>query len=256
MTRLPPRRAAAVVVLLACAAACGNDSNNSATTDGTLRVYAAASLKVPFEELAAEFERSHPDTDVELNFAGSSDLATQIAAGAPADVFASANGATMDKVADEGLLSGTAQAFATNILTIAVAEGNPLAIDSLESLEDRDLAVVLCAPQVPCGAAALAVQRTAGVSIEPVSEETSVTDVLGKVSSGQADAGLVYVTDIASAEGAVEGIAFDAAAGAVNTYPIAATASGGDHAREFVALVTGADGKEILSAAGFGIPAP
>lgn len=244
------RPVGAVVVLL-CLACCGN---TNPTSDATLNVYAAASLQAPFEEIADEFEAAHPEVSVQLNFAGSSDLSTQIIAGAPAEVFASANAATMDQVAAEGLLASVPRTFATNILTIAVAAGNPFGIDSLESLADPEIAVVVCAPQVPCGAAAEKVQEVSGVSIEPVSEEGSVTDVLGKVSSGQADAGLVYVTDTEVAGGAVDGVPFDAADQAVNAYPIAVTGTGGDQAAQFVDLVTGPLGQDVLSAHGFGKP--
>lgn len=231
--------------------ACGS---TSPTADATLNVYAAASLQAPFENIAVKFEADHSEVSVRLNFAGSSDLATQIIAGAPAEVFASANAATMDRVAAEGLLAATPRTFATNTLTIAVAAGNPLGIDSLESLGDPDVSTVLCAPQVPCGAAAEAVQELSGIPIESVSEEGSVTDVLGKVSSGQADAGLVYVTDVQAAGGAVESVPFDAAGQAVNAYPIAVTGSGGELAQAFVDLVTAPPGQEILSAYGFGEP--
>lgn len=233
--------------------ACGS---NSTTTGGTLTVFAAASLKAPFEALAEDFERKHSGTSVQLNFAGSSDLATQLISGAPADVFASANEATMDSVASEGLLAATPETFATNTLTIAVPNGNPSGIDSLEDLADPQHAVVLCAPQVPCGAATEEVQRVAGIDIPAVSEEGSVTDVLGKVSSGQADAGLVYVTDVAAAAGSIDRIDFEAAAQAVNTYPIAATITGSPLAEDFISLVTGPVGQEILSTAGFGTPDP
>lgn len=250
MTRRLRRLVSAVVVF-----ALASCSNTDPATDGVLNVYAAASLQAPFEEIAAEFEAAHPGLSVQLNLAGSSDLATQIIAGAPAEVFAPANAATMEQVAAEGLLASPSKTFATNVLTIAVAEGNPLGIESLESLTEPGIATVLCAPQVPCGAAAAAAQEVSGVWLEPVSEEGSVTDVLGKVSSGQADAGLVYVTDVDAAGGGVDGVPFDAAAQAVNTYPIAAVGSGGDPASDFIDLVLGESGQEILSSHSFGKPA-
>lgn len=248
------RRVVSAVVVVLALASCGS---TDPAADGVLNVYAAASLQAPFEEIAAQFEAVHSGVSVQLNFAGSSDLATQIIAGAPAEVFASADTATMEQVAAEGLLASAPQTFATNVLTIAVAAGNPLGIESLESLTDAQISTVLCAPQVPCGAAAAAVQDASGVWLEPVSEEGSVTDVLGKVSTGQADAGLVYVTDVDAAEGAVGGVPFDAAAQAVNTYPIAGTGTGGDPAplsKAFVDLVLGQRGQDVLSAHGFGKP--
>lgn len=248
-SRLITAGRAAVVVLLV--GGCGTDS---AAADPSLSVYAAASLRAPFETIAEEYENAHPGLTVQLNFAGSADLAAQIIAGAPAEVFAAADPVTMERVAAEGLLASEPEAFATNILTIAVAPGNPLGIDSLEALDDPDVSVVLCAPQVPCGAAAKKLQRAAGITIEAVSEEGSVTDVLGKVTSGQADAGLVYTTDSRSAAEAVDSIPIDGAAGAANTYPIAVTGSGGEPAGGFVDFVTGPRGREILTAGGFGMP--
>ncbi|MFP5314913.1 MAG: molybdate ABC transporter substrate-binding protein [Actinomycetes bacterium] len=244
------RQAAGAVVVLSLSA-CGSGGQARETT---LNVYAASSLQVPFEEIAEEFEAAHSGVDVQLNFAGSSDLAAQIRAGAPAEVFASANEATMEQVAGEQLLASESRPFATNVLTIAVAEGNPLGIESLASLAEPTVSVVLCAPQVPCGSAAGDVQELTGVSLTPVSEEGSVTDVLGKVSSGQADAGLVYVTDAAAAAGSVDSVPFDAAAQAANVYPIAVTGTGGDLAADFVDLVTGVQGQRVLAAHGFGKP--
>lgn len=246
------RLVAPLAVVLGCSA-CGS---GTASSDDSLTVFAAASLKVPFEAIAGEFEAAHPGTDVRLNFAGSSDLATQIIGGAPADVFASADTATVDRVNSEGLLAKDPTMMATNTLTIIVAEQNPRSIESLESLQDPDVAVVLCAPQVPCGRAAQEVQRIAGVAISPVSEEGSVTDVLGKVANGQADAGLVYVTDAAAAADVVDSVDLPAADQVPNTYPIAPTVSGGDSAKNFIAFAAGPRGQEILSAAGFGRPSP
>lgn len=247
---LRARQAAGAVVVLSLSA-CGSAGQAG---EATLYVYAASSLQVPFEEIAADFEAARSGVDVQLNFAGSSDLAAQIRAGAPAEVFASANEATMEQVAAEQLLASEPRPFATNVLTIAVAEGNPLGIESLVSLAEPGVSVVLCAPQVPCGSAAGDVQELTGVSITPVSEEGSVTDVLGKVSSGQADAGLVYVTDAAATGGSVDSVPFDAAARAENVYPIAVTGTGGDLAAEFVDFVTGAQGQRVLAAHGFGKP--
>lgn len=249
------RRLTLAVVAVLGTAGCAGHGTTTASPD-TLTVFAAASLKEPFEAIAEEFEAAHPEVTVQFNFAGSSDLATQIVSGASADVFASANEPTMATVAAEGLLEGEPLSFATNVLTIAVPAGNPAGIASLEDLANPRYSVVLCAPQVPCGAAAKDVQAAAGIAIAPVSEEGSVTDVLGKVTSGQADAGLVYVTDVAAAQGAVEGIDFEEADEAVNIYPIASTTTDNRLAQDFIALVTGPEGQEILAAAGFGAPAP
>lgn len=223
---------------------------------GSITVFAAASLKATFTELATEFEAANPGTSVALTFAGSADLVTQITEGAPADVFAAADQKNMTKLTDAGLVEGEPVDFATNTLEIAVPPGNPAGIETLADLAAPGLKLVVCAPEVPCGAATVAVEQASGVTLTPVSEESSVTDVLGKVTSGEADAGLVYVTDVIAAGDAVTGIPFDESAEAVNTYPIVAIADSGapDVAAAFVAFVTSEAGRAVLEAAGFGAP--
>jgi molybdate transport system substrate-binding protein len=243
--------------LTACApAAPAGNAAPKAGASGTLTVFAAASLKATFTRLAADFETRNPGTKVTLSFAGSSDLATQITQGAPADVFASADTRNVTKLADAGLLDGTATNFATNVLEIAVPPSNPASVTSFADLARPGVKVVVCASQVPCGTASDAVEKAAGVTLSPVSEESSVTDVLGKVASGEADAGLVYVTDVKGAGGKVKGIPFDEAGVAVNTYPIATvgTSRNKELAEAFIAMVAGSDGRATLSEAGFGAP--
>ncbi|MCO4256307.1 molybdate ABC transporter substrate-binding protein [Pseudarthrobacter cellobiosi] len=223
---------------------------------GTITVFAAASLKATFTQLATDFGAKNPGTKVMLSFAGSSDLVTQITQGAPADVFASADTKNMTKLADAKLLDGTAKNFATNVLEIAVPPSNPASLASFADLAKPGVKVVVCASQVPCGAAADTVEKAAGVTLSPVSEESSVTDVLGKVTSGEADAGLVYVTDVKGAGDKVKGIPFAESGKAVNTYPIATVGSSRNKelAAAFIAMVTGADGQKTLGEAGFGSP--
>lgn len=230
--------------------------SSSAGQSATVTVYAAASLKATFTKIAAEFEAANPGTKVTLNFAGSSDLATQISQGAPADVFASADTKNMDKLSDAKLIDGTASNFATNVLEIAVPRANPASISSFADLAKPGVKVVVCAPQVPCGSATEKVATATGTTLKPVSEESSVTDVLGKVTSGEADAGLVYVTDVKGAGDQVKGITFGEADQAVNTYPIATVGSSRNKelAKAFVAMVTGSEGRRVLSDAGFGTP--
>jgi molybdate transport system substrate-binding protein len=243
---------AAGVAALAVAAGCGVQDGGGATT---LTVFAAASLKGSFEDLAEQFEAAHEGVDVRLAFAGSSDLAAQLRQGAPADVVASADTATMDSLVADDLV-GDPQVFATNTLTIAVPPGNPAGVATLADLADPGVTLVLCAPAVPCGAASARVARAAGLDLRPVSEEQSVTDVLGKVTAGEADAGLVYVTDVAAAGDTVEGVDLPESDGAVNTYPIAlvADAEQAELARRFVDLVLSRDGQRTLAASGFGAP--
>jgi len=252
--------------LAGCAAgtpgAAGTGSNSSAgasetrTLSGAITVYAAASLKSTFTKLASDFEAKNPGTKITLNFAGSSDLVTQITQGAPADVFASADTKNMTKLADAELIDGAPANFATNVLEIAVPPSNPASISSFADLAKPGVKVVVCAPQVPCGAAAETVEKATGTTLAPVSEESSVTDVLGKVTSGEADAGLVYVTDVKNAGDKVEGIPFAESDQAVNTYPIATvgTSKNKELAAAFIAAVTGSEGKTVLSDAGFGTP--
>ncbi|PRY60074.1 molybdate transport system substrate-binding protein [Knoellia remsis] len=262
-TRSYAVRAGAAVTGLTLLVACSGPASSgegAATTsaDTTLTVFAAASLQTPFEAIGAAFEEANPGTTVRFGFGGSSGLVAQLTEGAPADVLATANEATMTTAESAGLLAGTPRPFATNVLQIAVPADNPRRVDALADLADPATKVVLCAPAVPCGAASLAVEKAAGIDITPVSEEQSVTDVLGKVRSGEADAGLVYVTDVRGAGDSVRGIDFPEAAKAVNTYPIA-TLKGSENASfaiKFVAAVTSPDGQRVLRDAGFSPATP
>lgn len=221
----------------------------------TLTVLAAASLREPFAALETTFEEAHPGVDVQLSFGGSSDLADQIEAGAPADVVATADEPTMARLSDAGLVAAPT-VFATNVLTVVVPAGNPADIQGFADLGRDDVDVVLCAPEVPCGRAAAAVAEGAGVTPHTVSEEPSVTDVLAKIALGEADAGLVYVTDAATEPDDVETISTPEAADVVNRYPIAELTEPQDPelAHEWTALVTGEEGRSALSDAGFGTP--
>lgn len=260
MTRRHPVRAhlgtlALVAVLSGCGVAPGLHSEDvpSRTPTRTLSVFAAASLAEVLERIADQYEIEHPDVDVRLTYGGSADLAAQIREGAPADVFASANQDRMDSVAD--LTAAPPTLFAKNHLVIAVPTGNPAGITGMADLADPEVATVICAPQVPCGAATAELAALDGLTLTPVSEEQSVTDVLGKVASGQADAGVVYATDIARAAG-VEKVAIQGTERVLNRYPIAplAQASDPDLARDFVEHVASEDSRRALSEAGFGVP--
>ncbi len=258
------RSAAAVLLampaMVATLTACAGEPHTASVRDGattTLTVFAAASLGSAFEEVAGEFEAAQEGVEVQLNLAGSSGLAAQIREGAPADVFASADPAGMDLVAAQGLLGSEPADFAANTLLIAVPPGNPAGVQGLADLTGDDLNLVVCAPEVPCGAAAQRVAASAGLELSPVSEEQSVTDVLSKVVTGEADAGLVYVTDVLGTRD-VEGVelAESESGSAVNRYPIAtiATSENPDLAQEFVDLVLSETGQAILADAGFARP--
>ena len=231
-------------------------ANPTGALTGSITVFAAASLRGTFTELAKKFEATHPGVTVTTSFAGSSDLVTQITAGAPADVFASADTKNMAKLTTASLIDGSPADFATNVLEIAVPPSNPAAIRTFADLARAGVRTVICAPQVPCGSATVAVERATGVMLTPVSEESSVTDVLGKVSSGEADAGLVYQTDVRAAGSSVTGITFAESGTAVNTLTVAAlrTNTNARLASAFIGYVTGPVGRSVLRSAGFGTP--
>lgn len=246
-----------VVGVLALVLISGCSSAEQPAGENTkIMVFAAASLKKTFTDIGEQFKAENPGAAVEFSFSGSSDLVTQLTQGAEADVFASADTKNMDKAAQAGLPGGDPVNFASNTLTIAVAPGNPKKIASFKDLTQQGLNVVVCAAQVPCGSATQKVEQATGVTLNPVSEESSVSDVLNKVTTGQADAGLVYVTDARGAGEKVAEVPFPEAAGAVNTYPIAVLkgSKNPELARKFVDLVTGESGQKVLSAAGFAKP--
>ncbi len=220
------------------------------TLDGEVSVYAAASLSAAFDEIATAFTAEHPDVTVVPVYDGSSTLVTQILEGAPADVFASADEANMDKAGDAAV---DPELFASNTLVIAVPAGNPKGIADLADL--ADVTTVLCAVEVPCGAASAKLLDAAGVSIEAASLEQNVTAVLTKVETGEADAGLVYATDVIGRDD-VEGVVPENADDVVNHYPIAALADAPnpDAAQAFVAFVLSDAGQAILAEFGFGKP--
>lgn len=231
-------------------------TSSGAAISGTVTVLAAASLKASFDALAAQFEKAHPGATVKVSYDGSTTLATQITGGAPADVFVSADQKNMATVTDAGLATGTPTLFASNTLQIAVAPGNPKKITSLADLAKSGVLTVLCAPAVPCGRAAHTALDAAKVTVKPASEEQNVTVVLTKVQTGDADAGLVYRTDVSSAGGKVLGVDFPEASKAVNHYPIVAlkAAPNPAGAKAFVELVLGPDGQKTLAGLGFAKP--
>jgi len=243
----------AVLVLAGCGAPRSGVGEGLA---GTVTVFAAASLTEVFTELGEQLEDDHPGLDVQFNFAGSSALATQLTQGAPADVFASADTDQMDVVTNNGIVSTAPALFATNTLEIAVPAGNPGEITGLEDLADPDRTIALCAPEVPCGAAAEEVFDAAGLTAAPDTLEEDVRAALTKVTLGEVDAALVYATDVRAAGDAVQGIEFREAADVVNGYPICTLTDAPNPAgaRAFAELVTSRAGREALAAAGFGAP--
>jgi molybdate transport system substrate-binding protein len=251
--RGPSRRVlggAAIAGLLALAA-CSPPPEAPADGElgGALAVYAAASLAGTFDRIADRFTDEHPGVQIVRVYDGSSTLATQIIEGAPADVFAPADEATLRRVDPDV----EPVVFATNTLVIAVPADNPADVASLADL--LGATVVLCAPEVPCGAASAALLDRAGVELTPASVEQSVTAVLTKVAAGDAEAGLVYATDVRGVDG-VRAIVPEHAAEVVNRYPIAVLPGGRNRAaaEAFVAFIRSGEGRRVLTDSGFGTP--
>jgi molybdate transport system substrate-binding protein len=235
------------------ASASASASDSSAALSGTVTVFAAASLNKTFTALGKQFEAAHPGVTVKFSFGGSDTLAAQITQGAPADVFAAASTTTMNTVVKAGDNADTPTVFVKNELEIAVAPGNPLKIAALADLAKPGVKVALCAPAVPCGAAAQKALKAAGVKLTPVTQEQDVTSALTKVELGSVDAALVYHTDVAGSGGKVVGVDFPAAASAINTYPIAVLkgAPNPTAAQAFEAYVLSDTGESLLLNAGF-----
>lgn len=253
--------AAALLALSACSSSDSDDSlvksdasaSASPELSGTVTVFAAASLQESFTTLGKEFEEAHPGTKVTFSFGGSDTLAASITGGAPADVFASASPKTMAIVTDAKDASGTPATFARNQLEIATLPGNPDKIASLKDLTKSGLKVVLCDETVPCGAAAQKALDASGLELTPVSYEQDVKSALTKVELKEADAAVVYKTDVNAAGDKVEGVDFPESADAINDYPITLLkdAPNAAAAKAFIALVQSAEGQKALTAAGF-----
>ena len=256
MLRSRIRLAAVLVVAALVLAGCGGDepSGGSSASPAEIKVFAAASLTAAFGKLGSDFTAAHPGTKVTFNFAGSQALATQIRQGAPADVFASADTANMGKVRD---LVGTPRNFASNLLQIVVAKGNPKGVNGLSDLSKPDLKVVLAAPEVPAGKYARQALDAQHVAVRPVSLEDNVKAVVTKVALGEADAGIVYLTDVAAGGDKVQGVDIPDDQNVPATYPIATVKASGHRAQAqaFVDLVTGDQGQQVLSSYGF-LPPP
>ncbi|MEU0740153.1 molybdate ABC transporter substrate-binding protein [Streptomyces sp. NPDC006134] len=248
---------AALLALSACSSGSGStDTASSSKPSGTITVFAAASLKESFTTLGKRFEKEHPGTEVTFSFGGSDTLAASITGGAPADVFAAASTRTMKTVTDQGAAAGTPGTFVRNRLEIATLPGNPDGIRSLKDLTKPGLKVVLCDKAVPCGAAAQTALKTGGLRLTPVSYEEDVKSALTKVVLKEADAAVVYRTDVRAAGDKVEGVDFPEAAEAVNDYPIALLdeARNPGTAQAFIDLVKSAEGQKVLTSAGFLTP--
>jgi len=253
---------AAALVLSGCGSSSDAGTSSAASSSaggdlsGTLTVFAAASLTDVFGDLGDRLMADNPDLHVQFNFAGSSALATQLVQGAPADVFASANQKQMTVVTDAGLQVADPTVFTENVLEIAVPKGNPGHVTGLADFGNADLTLAVCAPDVPCGAAATAVFADAGITAQPDTEEEDVKAALTKVQLGEVDAALVYATDVQAGGSDVEGIQFPEAEREINSYPICVLRAAPDPAaaQAFVDLVHSAEGQQALADAGFRAP--
>ncbi|MFJ8021934.1 molybdate ABC transporter substrate-binding protein [Streptomyces sp. NPDC096311] len=256
--------AAALLALSACSSSDSDSSSDSSPKSdtsassspklsGTVTVFAAASLKESFTALGKEFEKANPGTKVTFNFGGSDTLAASITGGAPADVFAAASPKTMAIVTDKKDAATTPATFVRNQLEIATLPGNPDKVASLKDLTKSGLKVVLCDKTVPCGAAAQKTLDASKLKLTPVSYEQDVKSALTKVELKEADAAVVYKTDVRAAGDKVEGVEFPESAEAINEYPIALLkdAPNAEAAKAFIALVQSAEGQKVLTAAGF-----
>lgn len=258
--------AAAMLLLAGCgqeASTSGSPSGSSASgspsssaVSGTVTVLAAASLTEAFGQIGKDFQTANPGTTVTFSFGSSATLATQVTQGAPADVFAAASSTTMQTVTSAGDNSDPPKTFVTNTLEIAVPKGNPGRITGLKDFADASKKIALCAESVPCGAAAVKVFALAKITPQPDSYETDVSATLQKVAGDEVDAALVYKTDIARADGAVEGIDFAESPKVVNSYPICTlkTSKNAAAATAFEQYVLSPAGQAVLTKAGFGKP--
>lgn len=250
MTRL----AAILLALAPLLAACGGSGCQGSLCAQALQpvtVFAAASLRPPFDNIGLHVRTAYA-IDVRFAYAGTQTLAGQLEQGAQADVFASADSAYMTSLVDAGLIQGTPRTFAHNRLEIAVARGNPKRIHGLADLARSGLVVVLADPSVPAGRYAQQALARAGIALRPASLELQVTAVLAKVAIGEADAGIVYVSDVKT-NSSVDGVAIPDQYNVVADYPIAILkhASNSSAARTFVDQVLSPAGQSILAAEGF-----
>ncbi len=253
----PPRAlvaATALALVAAAASACGSTEDTGGR--GIVTVLAAASLTETFTELAETFEAEHPGVTVRLAFDSSATLAGQAVQGAPADVLATADLATMQQAQDADAVAGAPERFATNTMTLVVPRDNPANITDINGLAKKGVDYVTCVETAPCGAAAAKLLATNDVVAAPASLETDVKAVLAKVVTDEADAGLVYRTDAVAAGDDVQSIEIPGAANEVLAYPVAILrqAQVPDLAAEFVDLLLSPEGQAVLSAAGFGSP--
>ena len=238
------RSAGIALLVVACAAGSGD----------TVTVSAASSLTDAFREIETAYEADHPDVDIVVNFSGSATLREQILGGAPVDVFAAADSATMEDVVAAGATAGSPVVFARNRLQIAVPKGNPAGVRGLDDFADPGLLIGLCSAGVPCGDLARRALQLAGVTAAVDTNEPDVRALLTKIEAGELDAGLVYASDVVARADRVDGIELDPAAQVETVYPIVLIGDGDDAAAGFIGYVTSPAGRDILTRYGFQQP--
>ncbi|HEY7628378.1 MAG TPA: molybdate ABC transporter substrate-binding protein [Ilumatobacteraceae bacterium] len=253
------RSVVAVALLGFAGAGCGSDeaaTTTDAAVTGEITVFAAASLTAAYTEIGEAFTTAHPGANVQFSFDASSSLVTQINEGAPADVFAAADQANMKKLTDAGGNAGDPQVFATNALQIIVEKGNPKGITGVADLTQPGLIFVTCAPEVPIGKYTEQVLAAANVTVTPASLEQNVKGIVTKITAGEADAGIVYKTDVTAAGDTADGVDIPADINVTATYPLVATkqAPNPTGAQAFVAFVLSEQGQKILASYGFAAP--
>jgi molybdate transport system substrate-binding protein len=243
------------ILLAACGSSGGVASTSSSSTslNGYINVFAAASLTASFNALGIAFHKANPGVGVNFNYAGTPTLVTQIEQGALADVFASADTTNMDKLTADGFAMGSSQVFAHNQLEIVVAPGNPKGISGLADLAKSRLIYITEGPTVPAGKYSLQALASAGVKVTPKSLEASVSAVISKIELGEADAGIVYTTDVSAAGNKVQGVPIPAANNVIAVYPIVAVkgTKSSDLDKAFIDYVLSSTGQSTLASFGF-----
>lgn len=239
-----------LIFLAACA------SSSESQEQITLNVYAASSLATPFAYAGLAYEKEHPDVKVQFNLGASSDLARFVQEGAPADVFASADITNMNKVESQDLLDSQSFIFATTYLEIIVEKGNPLNISSLQDLADPDLIFVTSNPEVPIGKYTAEVLEKADVTVTPDSFESNVKGIMLKVARGEADAGIVYHSEVIASDGQVEGVKIPTEFNIVAEFPIGIVKNSANkkEAQRFIDYLLSPEGQSLLTQYGFQTP--